>query len=157
MERRSKPPLAGASGQLNIINLHGQQPGKPCNIRAGDSPSTLGTDPKRWFWRETKDEGRELSVHLPRRLTHPRIPIKLEESNRGCPDPREGAAIPFCSCLLGGRPIGRTPDSGSGYPGSSPGLPANLLLTDDGESRPFSLNAAKIRCGESASKLSWHY
>jgi hypothetical protein len=31
------------------------------------------------------------------------------------------------------------------------------LLTDDGESRPFSLNAAKIRCGESASKLSWHY
>ena len=27
--------------------------------------------------------------------------------------------------LLGGRPIGRTPDSGSGYPGSSPGLPAN--------------------------------
>ena len=114
MERRSKPPLAGASGQLNIINLHGQQPGKPCNIRAGDSPSTLGTDPKRWFWRETKDEGRELSVHLPRRLTHPRIPIKLEESNRGCPDPREGAAIPFCSCLLGGRPIGRTPDSGCG-------------------------------------------
>src|SRR6266478_8939851 len=113
MERRSKPPLAGASGQLNIINLHGQQPGKPCNIRAGDSPSTLGTDPKRWFWRETKDEGRELSVHLPRRLTHPRIPIKLEESNRGCPDPREGAAIPFCSCLLVGRPIGRTPDSGS--------------------------------------------
>ena len=29
--------------------------------------------------------------------------------------------------LLGGRPIGRTPDSGSGYPGSSPGLPANLF------------------------------
>ena len=28
--------------------------------------------------------------------------------------------------VLGGRPIGRTPDSGSGYPGSSPGLPANL-------------------------------
>jgi hypothetical protein len=28
---------------------------------------------------------------------------------------------------LGGRPIGRTPDSGSGYPGSSPGLPANLF------------------------------
>src|SRR6266699_3168639 len=26
---------------------------------------------------------------------------------------------------MGGRPIGRTPDSGSGYPGSSPGLPAN--------------------------------
>src|SRR5437660_780278 len=29
--------------------------------------------------------------------------------------------------VLGGRPIGRTPDSGSGYPGSSPGLPANLF------------------------------
>src|SRR5215831_11608884 len=28
---------------------------------------------------------------------------------------------------MGGRPIGRTPDSGSGYPGSSPGLPANLF------------------------------
>ena len=28
---------------------------------------------------------------------------------------------------LGGRPIGRTPDSDSGYPGSSPGLPANLF------------------------------
>jgi hypothetical protein len=27
---------------------------------------------------------------------------------------------------LGGRPIGRTPDSGSGYPGSSPGLPAKF-------------------------------
>ena len=37
------------------------------------------------------------------------------------------AAIPFCSSPLGGRPIGRTPDSDSGYPGSSPGLPANLL------------------------------
>src|SRR5215469_17470662 len=31
------------------------------------------------------------------------------------------------SKVLGGRPIGRTPDSGSGYPGSSPGLPANLF------------------------------
>src|SRR5947209_18009877 len=28
---------------------------------------------------------------------------------------------------MGGRPIGRTPDSGSGYPGSSPGLPAKLF------------------------------
>ena len=28
---------------------------------------------------------------------------------------------------LGGRPIGRTPDSDSGYPGSSPGLPAKLF------------------------------
>ncbi len=46
-------------------------------------------------------------------LTHPRIPIKLERSNRGCPDHREGAAIRFCSSRLGGRPIGRTPDSGS--------------------------------------------
>src|SRR5579859_892587 len=61
-------------------------------------------------------------------LTHLRIPVKLERSNRGCPDHREGAAVRFCSSLLGGRPIGRTPDSGSGYPGSSPGLPANLLL-----------------------------
>jgi hypothetical protein len=41
---------------------------------------------------------------------------------------------------MGGRPIGRTPDSGSGYPGSSPGLPANLfnglakaLTTSEGE------------------------
>src|SRR6266478_1249336 len=61
------------------------------------------------------------------RLTHVGIPIKLEESNRGCPDPREGAAVRFYSSPLGGRPIGRTPDSGSGYPGSSPGLPANLF------------------------------
>src|SRR6202022_3237760 len=61
------------------------------------------------------------------RLTTIGIPIKLEESNRGCPDPRESAAIPFCSSPLGGRPIGRTPDSGSGYPGSSPGLPAKML------------------------------
>jgi hypothetical protein len=37
------------------------------------------------------------------------------------------ATIPFYSSRLGGRPIGRTPDSESGYPGSSPGLPANLL------------------------------
>jgi hypothetical protein len=37
------------------------------------------------------------------------------------------AAIPFCSSPLGGRPIGRTPDSDSGYPGSSPGLPANYF------------------------------
>jgi hypothetical protein len=29
---------------------------------------------------------------------------------------------------VGGRPIGRTPDSDSGYPGSSPGLPANLFV-----------------------------
>jgi hypothetical protein len=29
--------------------------------------------------------------------------------------------------MLGGRPIGRTSDSESDYPGSSPGLPANLL------------------------------
>src|SRR5712692_1249985 len=29
---------------------------------------------------------------------------------------------------LGGRSIGRTSDSGSDYPGSSPGLPANLFL-----------------------------
>src|SRR5258708_28474461 len=63
-------------------------------------------------------------------LTHPRIPIKLERSNRGCPDHREGAAIRFYSSPLGGRPIGRTPDSGSGYPGSSPGLPANLKLAE---------------------------
>jgi hypothetical protein len=28
---------------------------------------------------------------------------------------------------LGDRPIGRTPDSESGYPGSSPGLPAILF------------------------------
>ena len=35
------------------------------------------------------------------------------------------ATIHFCSSPLGGRPIGRTPDSDSGYPGSSPGLPAN--------------------------------
>jgi len=55
MERRSKPPLAGASTLSNIINLLGQQPRKSCNIRAGDSLSTLGTDPKRWFWRVTKD------------------------------------------------------------------------------------------------------
>jgi hypothetical protein len=41
-----------------------------------------------------------------------RIPIKLEESNRGCPDPREGAAVRFHSSPLGGCPIGRTPDSG---------------------------------------------
>jgi hypothetical protein len=39
------------------------------------------------------------------------------------------AAFPFCSSPLGGRPIGRTPDSDSGYPGSSPGLPANLLVS----------------------------
>ena len=58
-------------------------------------------------------------------LTRVGIPIKLEESNRGCPDPREGAAVRFYSSPLGGRPIGRTPDSDSGYPGSSPGLPAN--------------------------------
>jgi hypothetical protein len=46
-----------------------------------------------------RDEGlgEGASGYVPRRLTHPRIPIKLEESNRGCPDPREGAAIPFCS------------------------------------------------------------
>ena len=72
------------------------------------------------------DDGRRKGLVVPsqRRLTHPPIPIKLEESNRGCPDHREGAAIPFCSSPLGGRPIGRTPDSDSGYPGSSPGLPA---------------------------------
>ena|SRR5579862_6446347 len=29
--------------------------------------------------------------------------------------------------LLGGRPIGRTSGSGSDYPGSSPGLPANFI------------------------------
>ena len=40
------------------------------------------------------------------------------------------AAILFCSSPLGGRPIGRTPDSDSGYPGSSPGLPANLLASN---------------------------
>jgi hypothetical protein len=33
----------------------------------------------------------------------------------------------FPSQRLGDRPIGRTPDSESGYPGSSPGLPANSL------------------------------
>jgi hypothetical protein len=33
----------------------------------------------------------------------------------------------FSSHRLGDRPIGRTPDSESGYPGSSPGLPANLF------------------------------
>jgi len=36
--------------------------------------------------------------------------------------------IPFYSSRLGGRPIGRTPDSESGYPGSSPGLPAKYLV-----------------------------
>jgi hypothetical protein len=36
--------------------------------------------------------------------------------------------IPFYSSRLGGRPIGRTPDSESGYPGSSPGLPAKFLF-----------------------------
>src|SRR6266850_7628754 len=66
-----------------------------------------------------------LEAGLPR-LTRVGIPIKLEESNRGCPDPREGAAVRFYSSPLGGRPIGRTPDSGSGYPGSSPGLPAKI-------------------------------
>jgi len=40
MERRSKPPVAHASSQSNIINLRVQQPGKPCNIRAGESLST---------------------------------------------------------------------------------------------------------------------
>src|SRR6202171_165463 len=30
-------------------------------------------------------------------LTRSGIPIKLEESNRGCPDPRESAAVRFCS------------------------------------------------------------
>ena len=34
--------------------------------------------------------------------------------------------------LLGGRPIGRTSDSGSEYPGSSPGLPANNLKLNEG-------------------------
>ena len=33
----------------------------------------------------------------------------------------------FSSQRLGDRPIGRTPDSESGYPGSSPGLPAKLF------------------------------
>jgi hypothetical protein len=36
--------------------------------------------------------------------------------------------IPFYSSRLGGRPIGRTPDSESGYPGSSPGLPAKSVF-----------------------------
>ena len=36
----------------------------------------------------------------------------------------------FFAELLGGRPIGRTPDSESGYPGSSPGLPAKFFLAD---------------------------
>ena len=45
--------------------------------------------------------------------------------------------LPFLTLLLsllsfsprlGGRPIGRTPDSDSGYPGSSPGLPANITF-----------------------------
>ena len=62
------------------------------------------------------------------RLTPQRIPIKLEEKNRGCPEPRDSVAVPFFSSQrLGDRPIGRTPDSESGYPGSSPGLPAKLF------------------------------
>ena len=73
------------------------------------------------------NSGKSAASPAPPWLTLSGIPIKLERSNRGCPDPRECAAIPFCSSLLGGRPIGRTPDSGSGYPGSSPGLPANLF------------------------------
>jgi hypothetical protein len=32
----------------------------------------------------------------------------------------------FCCLQVGGRTIGSTSDSGSDYPGSSPGLPANL-------------------------------
>src|ERR1700686_4415554 len=36
-------------------------------------------------------------------------------------------ATAFMSGLLGGRTIGSTSDSGSDYPGSSPGLPAKLL------------------------------
>jgi hypothetical protein len=51
------------------------------------------------------------------RLTKIVAPIKVDEGRvRGL----------FC-CLLGGRTIGSTSDSGSDYPGSSPGLPANLL------------------------------
>ena len=66
------------------------------------------------------------------RLTPQRIPIKLDEKNRGCPGP-SGACCDFffSSQRLGDRPIGRTPDSESGYPGSSPGLPAKLFCADD--------------------------
>ena len=37
------------------------------------------------------------------------------------------ASGPFCCPLVGGRTIGSTSDSGSDYPGSSPGLPANFF------------------------------
>ena len=37
--------------------------------------------------------------------------------------------LPAVFPRLGGRPIGRTPDSGSGYRGSSPRLPAILLVS----------------------------
>ena len=40
--------------------------------------------------------------------------------------------------VLGGRTIGSTADSGSAYPGSSPGLPAKLLSE---------IRGRKVRCG----------
>src|SRR5713226_605975 len=55
------------------------------------------------------------------RLTDSLFLIRVEKSL--------ARATLFCRLpRLGGRSIGRTSDSGSDYPGSSPGLPANLFL-----------------------------
>ena len=46
---------------------------------------------------------------------------------------------------MGGRPIGRTPDSGSGYPGSSPGLPAKSFQWVSSDARSeHALNSCKL-------------
>ena len=92
---------------------------------AGES-ITAGVFPQPTSAGASLESGRAYCIANLRKLTEQGVPFTLERLECGC------ESFPCCchflqfSLRLGGRPIGRTPDSGSGYPGSSPGLPAKF-------------------------------